>query len=358
MLRVSLTDRSSPRDFLLAVCETVCCRALSLLQFASFSLSFLFKHYCNENLIKKYQLADWRIRPLPEGMLNYARSDTHSLLYIFDRLRNDLIKRDGVELLKQAFEESRKVSLVRFEAPVICENSYLALIMRNRVKFNNRQRQAFKEIYSWRDYLARLEDECTNYILPNHMMLKIAEVLPQEQQGILACCNPIPAAVKKHLNELHLIILKARELPLDRSNDNVYLLKPIVNQLIDITFGMDILDEEHAEHHQVRHDCLLDTPEMLHQIKLSRTKREEASGLISFFTSAEPREVVLNEAPAPIGDYPDPDLQATTKKRFYFLILSHMNRISNSELLVSISNKQTNNQNSWTARISRQKKIR
>lgn len=267
-------------------------KAAKLLQFASFSLSFLFKHYCNENLIKKYQLADWRIRPLPKGMLNYARSDTHSLLYIFDRLRNDLIKRDGVELLKQAFEESRKVSLVRFEVPTISENSYLALIMRNRVKFNNRQRQAFKEIYSWRDHLARLEDECTNYILPNHMMLKIAEVLPQEQQGILACCNPIPAAVKKHLNELHLIILKARELPLDQSNENDYLLKPIVNQLIDITLGMDILDEEHAdEHHQVRHDCLLDSAEMLHEIKLSRTKRPEASGLISFFTPAEPNEV-------------------------------------------------------------------
>ena len=273
-------------------------KAAKLLQFASFSLSFLFKHYCNENLIKKYQLADWRIRPLPQGMLNYARSDTHSLLYIFDQLRNDLIKRDGVELLKQAFEESRKVSLVRFEVPTISENSYLALIMRNRMDFNNRQRKAFKEIYSWRDHLARLEDECTNYILPNHMMLKIAEVLPQEQQGILACCNPIPAAVKKHLNELHLIILKAREMPLDRSNDNVYLLKPLVNQLIDITLSMDILDEEHVdEHHQVRHDCLLDAPEMMHQIKLARANREKKCGLISFFASSSANEASRSVMP-------------------------------------------------------------
>ena len=280
-------------------------KAAKLLQFASFSLSFLFKHYCNENLIKKYQLADWRIRPLPKAMLHYARSDTHSLLYIFDRLRNDLLKRDGVSLLRQAFEESRKVSLVRFEVPTISENSYLALIMRNRVEFNNRQKQALKEIYSWRDHLARAEDECTNYILPNHMMLKIAEVLPQEQQGILACCNPIPAMVKKHLNELHLIILKARELPLDRSNENVYLLKPIVNQLIDITLGMDLLDEEHAdEHHQVRHDCLLDAPEMLHKIKLTRTNRtEEKSGLMSFFGSGCADAQRADHGPMPFESY-------------------------------------------------------
>ena len=36
---------------------------------------------------KRYQLADWRTRPLPEDMLKYARMDTHYLLYIYDRLK-------------------------------------------------------------------------------------------------------------------------------------------------------------------------------------------------------------------------------------------------------------------------------
>ena len=259
-------------------------KAAKLLQFTSFSLSFLVKYYCNENLIKRYQLADWRIRPLPAGMLNYARSDTHSLLYIFDRIRNDIIRKDGLELLKQAFEHSRNVCLARFEIPTINDNSHMALIMKNRIDFNNRQKQAFKEIYAWRDNLARVEDECTNYVLPNHMMLKIAEVLPQEQQGILACCNPIPVMVNKHSNELHLIVLKARELLLKKCNDNVYLLKPIVNQIVDITTNMDILDEEHFDDQQMSaHDCLLDTPEMLHKIKLSRKTKEDEHSLSDFF---------------------------------------------------------------------------
>lgn len=49
--------------------------------------------YCDFTADKKYQLADWRIRPLPAEMLAYARSDTHFLLYIYDNLRNALLDR-------------------------------------------------------------------------------------------------------------------------------------------------------------------------------------------------------------------------------------------------------------------------
>lgn len=49
------------------------------------------------------------------------------------------------------------------------------------------------------------------YVLPKHMLLQIAEVLPKEMQGILACCNPIPPLVKTELLTLHTIIREARE---------------------------------------------------------------------------------------------------------------------------------------------------
>lgn len=49
------------------------------------------------------------------------------------------------------------------------------------------------------------------FILPNHMLLQIAELLPREMQGILACCNPIPPLVRANLLELHKIVLRARE---------------------------------------------------------------------------------------------------------------------------------------------------
>ena len=48
---------------------------------------------------KKYQLADWRVRPLPEELVLYARMDTHYLLYIFDCLK---VCHLGVRLIFEA----------------------------------------------------------------------------------------------------------------------------------------------------------------------------------------------------------------------------------------------------------------
>lgn len=36
---------------------------------------------------KRWQLADWRVRPLSEEALLYARMDTHFLLYIHDCIK-------------------------------------------------------------------------------------------------------------------------------------------------------------------------------------------------------------------------------------------------------------------------------
>lgn len=80
--------------------------------------------------------------------------------------------------------------------------------------FDNRQLFALAAIFEWRDKTARQEDESYAYVLPNHMMLTIAEALPREMQGVLACCNPIPPLVKQNLQLLHQYILKARDQPL------------------------------------------------------------------------------------------------------------------------------------------------
>ena len=80
--------------------------------------------------------------------------------------------------------------------------------------FDNRQLYAFHAIFMWRDKTARKDDESYGYVLPNHMMLQIAEILPREMQGILACCNPIPPLVRQNLHILHQFILKARQQPL------------------------------------------------------------------------------------------------------------------------------------------------
>ncbi|XP_044527207.1 exosome component 10 isoform X2 [Gracilinanus agilis] len=194
-------------------------QAARILNLGRHSLDHLLKLYCNVESNKQYQLADWRIRPLPEEMFNYARHDTHYLLYIYDKMRSDLWDRANGQpaQLQVVWQRSKDICLKRFIKPIFLEDSYLELYRKQKKHLNTQQLTAFQLLYSWRDRTARREDESYGYVLPNHMMLKIAEELPKEPQGIIACCNPVPPLVRQQINEMHLLIQQAREMPLLKS---------------------------------------------------------------------------------------------------------------------------------------------
>ena len=115
-------------------------QAACTLQLARHSLAFLLHHYCQIDADKQFQLADWRIRPLPQvqlwyivlmcvlsatrqfdsavivlqEMIDYGRADTHYLLYIYDRMRKELIEKSlsvGSNLLMAVIENSKQVAL-------------------------------------------------------------------------------------------------------------------------------------------------------------------------------------------------------------------------------------------------------
>uniref|UniRef100_A0A8C3LXW7 Exosome complex component 10 n=1 Tax=Chrysolophus pictus TaxID=9089 RepID=A0A8C3LXW7_CHRPC len=194
-------------------------QAARLLNLGKHSLDHLLKLYCSVDADKQYQLADWRIRPLPEEMIQYARDDTHYLLYIYDKMREALWERGNEQpaQLKIVWQRSRDICLKKYIKPLFSDESYLELYRRQKKHLNTQQLTAFRLLFSWRDKTARQEDESIGYVLPNHMLLKIAEELPKEPQGIIACCNPVPPLVRQQINELHLLIQQAREMPLLKS---------------------------------------------------------------------------------------------------------------------------------------------
>ncbi|XP_017798414.1 PREDICTED: exosome component 10 [Habropoda laboriosa] len=188
------------------------------------SLAYLLKQYCNVDPDKHFQMADWRIRPLPEKLQKYAREDTHYLLYIKDILKNALIDAANgqVNILKAVYDRSTEICKKTYVKPVWTEESCMNMYRKSKKMFNNKQLYAFKELHKWRDCVARNEDDSVAYVLPKHMLLNIAETLPREMQGILACCDSIPPLVRQNLLKLHKIILKAREQP---------LIKPVLEDL-------------------------------------------------------------------------------------------------------------------------------
>jgi exosome complex exonuclease RRP6 len=216
-------------------------QASRVLEYPRFSLAFLLKKFCDVTANKQYQLADWRIRPLPEEMVLYAREDTHYLLYIYEQLRNELVAKGNEynNLLESVYKRSKDVCLKVYEKPIFTSESYLNLYRRHKKALTPNQLEAFRLLYAWRDQIARLEDESCAYVLPNHMLFGLAEVLPKEPQGVLACCNPVPSLVRQNINEIHRFIVKAREVgPLASSPvaniQSVSMLQELSSKRMDV----------------------------------------------------------------------------------------------------------------------------
>lgn len=192
-------------------------QAAKALKFPGLGLKNLLMYYCNVDIDKKYQLADWRIRPLPQELIDYARMDTHYLLYIWRQMKHDLLQAaaEQPQLLLSVFEQSRQVCGLTYNKEIIKEDSHMPMYIRSRKLFNARQMAALKILYKWRDSQARLLDESPKYLLPNHMMLALAESLPREVQGVNAICYPVPPFVKQNLITIHKMLLSCRQLPVE-----------------------------------------------------------------------------------------------------------------------------------------------
>ncbi|XP_028170386.1 exosome component 10 [Ostrinia furnacalis] len=189
-------------------------RAARALGLPLLSLKGLLAHYCNVSADKKFQLADWRIRPLPAELVAYARGDTHYLLYVARRLRRELRARAASpRLLLAVLDASRQLCGATYNKEAVRDDSHLALYVRSRKKFNSQQMAALQLLYKWRDAHARELDESTTYLLPNHMLVALAESLPRELQGVSACCSPTPPFVKQNLLAIHRLLLSV-SLPL------------------------------------------------------------------------------------------------------------------------------------------------
>ena len=80
------------RDFgLLLVNVFDTSEAARALRLPNIGLAYLVKRYLGVEMDKTQRAEDWRLRPLPQLMLRYARSDTHFLLALHQHLLNAVL---------------------------------------------------------------------------------------------------------------------------------------------------------------------------------------------------------------------------------------------------------------------------
>ena len=148
--------------------------AAALLGEAALGLSALLERFLGVHLPKKYQRADWAMRPLPPEMLEYAAADTRYLAALADILRARL---EGKERLAWASEEFRRLERTASnrEGP----DPDPATNLKNARHLAPRALQRLRALWTWRDEIARRKDRAPFRVAADDVLLKLAESPPR-----------------------------------------------------------------------------------------------------------------------------------------------------------------------------------
>jgi ribonuclease D len=162
--------------------------AAQLLGYTAFGLAALLERFFDVKLDKKHQRADWSMRPLTEGMLDYAAQDTRFLLQLKDQLSAEL---DRMGRTTWAREEFALLEGTRWqdETP---GTGYLRL--KGARDLSRRELAVLRELVPWRDTVAGSLDRATFRVLGNEQLLDIARSQPRTKEA-LAKVKGMPRAV-------------------------------------------------------------------------------------------------------------------------------------------------------------------
>jgi ribonuclease D len=130
---------------------------------------------------KKYQRCNWEKRPLNPEQLYYAQQDTRFLLELRDRLHRQLVERN---LWQQAKKEFARLERIRVKPPRDWDpDGYLRL--RGVEKLSRTSLGVLKELFSYREYLARKTNKAPFRIMNNEVMVRLAGEAPDNKHDLL-----------------------------------------------------------------------------------------------------------------------------------------------------------------------------
>lgn len=130
-------------------------------------------------LEKRYQRANWGERPLSPAMLSYARLDTHYLIPLRNRLAEELDKRGLMPLAQEDFDY-----LARNAAPNPQPPALNAWKVGSGKDLTPHQHAVLQALIEYRDQQARLANLPPFKILPNDVLIRLAETAPQTTEEL------------------------------------------------------------------------------------------------------------------------------------------------------------------------------
>ncbi|MCM2265904.1 MAG: HRDC domain-containing protein, partial [Desulfuromonadales bacterium] len=163
--------------------------------------------YFGVTLDKRFQRADWSMRPLPPEMIVYAAEDTrhlHRLAELFEAKLLELGRRDW------AAEEFSLLEQVRFSE---VERGPLCLRLKGAGHLDRRQLGVLEELLQWREREAERRDRPPFQVIGNAILLALAKESPRTATA-LASVAELPERLRdRHGRELLAAIARGMELP-------------------------------------------------------------------------------------------------------------------------------------------------
>ncbi|KAF4659577.1 hypothetical protein FOL47_007513 [Perkinsus chesapeaki] len=178
-----------------------------------YSLKNLLDFYCGFKADKENQVADWRQRPLSDRMKQYARNDVHYLLYIYDRMRAQLLcAGGGVEEGKvTAYGRKMYLSVINRSCDVAlktykdADSDFMEHAIKLSAKTNTplslTGRPMLAALMYWRDKLGRKQDVFPNSILTDRLALRIAMEEPVTREQLFRALGGGSGNVARQVRE-------------------------------------------------------------------------------------------------------------------------------------------------------------
>jgi ribonuclease D len=170
--------------------------AAQLLGLKAFGLAALLERYFGVKLDKKHQRADWSLRPLTPGMLDYAAQDTRYLLDLRDRL---MVELHATGRWSWAAEEFARLDGTRWDD----EGDGLAWMrIKGARDLTRRELALFRELVQWRDSVAKTLDRATFRVVGNEALLTAAHDAPRTREALAAIRGMPRGIVESRANDV------------------------------------------------------------------------------------------------------------------------------------------------------------
>lgn len=165
-------------------------------------LGSLLEHYFDFEKKKKFQMADWTMRPLTKDMLCYAIQDTHYLI----RLKNQLIKELKDKDLYSWFKEELKY----LEEKELNHKEPEFSDIKGYSRLSNEQKTILKHLHSLREEIAKKADMPPHFIMNNRKLVEIS-CKPPKQLSNWQNMKAVHPAVKRMANKFFSTVKRCQE---------------------------------------------------------------------------------------------------------------------------------------------------